>query len=462
MSAAELLSPHSTAQAQTPNAADTAIELRKGPHLFLDDFLVEKSVRLARKICSPQRACSDPIVNGKQDKNFQPYVSVLRDPKSGSFRIWYDVPVNGGQSHLATMESGDGIHWSRPHTVLKDPARIIFGASIVDDGPDMSDLNWRYRFLWWNGGLWLAHSPDGLAWTADHNRPVLTGMNDIVCLTHDRIRHRYLAVFGMPSTRQDGYKGKTPNAHDGYRRCVGQSSSKDGVKWQPPRRIIKPDDRDEGVTEFYSIGGVMARGTLLIGLLKVLRDDLGCDAGGPAEGIGYTALAWTRDGENWHRDREPFFDRNPEQGTWDHAMAWMDCQLLVSDDLYLYYGGYARGHKVERFTERQIGLVRMKRDRYVSRDAGDQEGTLRTRKLKIVANAMTLNVDARKGTIRAQLVNANGKPITGFTFAECKAITSDALNAPVQWKRSLKEVQGETLRLELALRRAKLFAFDLK
>src|SRR6202035_606611 len=144
----------------------------------------------------------------------------------------------------------------------------------------------------------------------------------------------------------------------------------------------------------------------LIGLLKVLRDDLGCDAGGPAEGIGYTALAWTRDGENWHRDRDPFFDRNHEQGTWDHAMAWMDCQLLVGDEVYLYYGGYARGHKVERFTERQIGVVRMKRDRYVSRDAGDREGTLQTRKLKIVANAMTLNVDARKGTIRAQLVNA--------------------------------------------------------
>jgi hypothetical protein len=250
VSAVEFLSPHSTAQAQTPKAGDTAIGLRKGPHLFLNDFLVEKSVRLARSINSPQRGSSDPIVNGKQDKNFQPYVSVLRDPKSGHFRLWYDVPVNGGQSHLATMESRDGIHWSRPHTVLKDPARIIYGASILDDAPDMSDLNWRYRFLWWNGGLWLAHSPNGLAWTADQNRPVLSGMNDIVCLTHDRIRHRYLAVFGMPSTKEDGYQGKTPNAREGYRRCVGQSSSKDGVKWQSPRRIINPTTGTKGSPSF--------------------------------------------------------------------------------------------------------------------------------------------------------------------------------------------------------------------
>ena len=115
----------------------------------------------------------------------------------------------------------------------------------------------------------------------------------------DPIRQRYLAVFGMPSTKDDGYKGSTPNAREGYRRCVGQSTSKDGVHWEPPRRIIKPDDQDEGITEFYSIGGVVARGGLLIGLLKVLRDDLPCEPGGPKQGIGYTVLAWTRDGETW-------------------------------------------------------------------------------------------------------------------------------------------------------------------
>lgn len=37
-------------------------------------------------------------------------------------------------------------------------------------------------------------------------------------------------------------------------------------------------------------------------------------------------------------------------------MTWADCQLVVGDEMFIYYGGYARGHKVERFTERQIGL----------------------------------------------------------------------------------------------------------
>ena len=47
-------------------------------------------------------------------------------------------------------------------------------------------------------------------------------------------------------------------------------------------------------------------------------------------------------------------------------MTWIGYALPVGDEVYLYYGGYARGHKVEPDTERQIGLAKMKRDRYVA------------------------------------------------------------------------------------------------
>src|SRR5206468_12188895 len=142
--------------------------------------------------------------------------------------------------------------------------------------------------------------------------------------------------------------------------------------------------------EFYSIGGVIARGRMLVGLLKVLRDDLPCEPGANVEGIGYTVLVWSHDGENWHRDRQPFFDRNQEKESWDHAMAWMDYQLPVGDEVYIYYGGYAHGHKVERFKERQIGMVRMKRDRYAAREA-EKQGVMRTRLLNLQGARLTLN-----------------------------------------------------------------------
>src|SRR5262249_32965734 len=105
--------------------------LHAGPYLLLDDFLVETSSNVTRTINAPKRDPAAPVVTAKEDQNFQPYVTVLRDSQLQKFRVWYGVPINAGQSHLAYMESLDGIHWIRPHRVLEDPARITFGASVL-------------------------------------------------------------------------------------------------------------------------------------------------------------------------------------------------------------------------------------------------------------------------------------------------------------------------------------------
>ena len=65
-----------------------------------------------------------------------------------------------------------------------------------------------------------------------------------------------------------------------------------------------------------------------------------------------------------------FLDRNPQPGTWDRAMTWVGSTLAVGDELYLYYAGYRWGHKLNRSQDRQIGLVKLRRDRYVARHAG--------------------------------------------------------------------------------------------
>src|SRR5262249_53964285 len=182
---------------------------------------------------------------------------------------------------------------------------------------------------------------------------ILKHNHDINCIFRDPVRNRYVALVSSYTT---GKKWK------GQRRITLQSVSDDLIHWKNPWAIITPNDaKDPGETQFYCMGGVIARGRTLIGMLKVLRDDLPADPGGPKAGIGYTVLAWSHDGENWQRDRTPYLDRNPGKGTWDHAMTWADCQLPVGDEVYIYYGGYARGHKIERFTERQIGFVRIRR-----------------------------------------------------------------------------------------------------
>jgi hypothetical protein len=435
------------------NEKDT-ITLSSGPHVFLDDYLIEAQHNFTRKINQPSRL-SEPIVTAEGDGCFQPYVEVIRSPETGKFRIWYGVPESASQTHLATMESDDGIHWKRPHKVLEDPAFIQFGTSIIDEGSECSDPEKRYKYGWYSpeGGLRIAVSPDGLKWKPLTPGVVLEFNHDIVEICRDPIRNRYMALH---SSYSEGANW------EGRRRIVMESISSDLLRWQRSWRIIEPDKKDEGKTEFYGLSGPIARGSLLVGMLKVLRDDLIAE-GAPenAYGIGYTVLAWSRDGIHWERDREAFLPRNPIPGTWDHAMAWGDCQLVVGNEIYIYYGGYKWGHKYERFTQRQIGLARIPIDRYVSREAGKEKGILRTRKALLHGRLITVNANVT-GELKVRILNSSGKTIRGFDYSDFLPIQGDSLAHVLEWKGGKMPLRKEPLQLEFALRNGKLYGFTLK
>jgi hypothetical protein len=247
----------------------------------------------------------------------------------------------------------------------------------------------------------------------------------------------------------------------GRRRTTLHSASSDFSHWQKPWYVVSADDSsDPGQTQFYAMHGYLTRGELLIGMVKVLHDDWQAP-GTPksAFGVGFTTLAWTRDGEHWVRDQLPFFEPDPTVGVWDHAHAWIDYQVPVEDEVYLYYGGYKNGHKMNRFEERQIGLVRMPRDRYVSREAGAKGGTLLTPTVVLAGNKMTVNA-AVKGELRVRILDASGGPIPGFNAQDCQPIRGDSLAHAVEWKADLASLANKPVRFEFLLRDAQLYGFD--
>lgn len=435
------------------------IRLRCGPHLFVDDFLIEWSENVTRHVNRPPRdpATPNPIISGKEDNCVAPYMSVIRDPSSGRFRIWYNVYKQlhvDGSARFATMESEDGIHWIRPHRVIVDPGPIQFGCSVLDEGPDFADPSARYKLAWWaGGGLMIALSKDGVDWKMLRPEPVLRHNHDINNLFRDTVRNRYVVTLSNYTTGPDW---------SGERRCTMQSASDDLLRWEEPRFILTPDDgREQGQTQFYAMQGHLIRGDLWIGLVKVLHDDW--QASGTPEGsfgVGYTALAWTRDGTHWVRDLEPFFEPDPAVGAWDHAHAWMDYQLPVGEDVYIYYGGYKNGHKVNRWEERQIGLVRMKRDRYVARQTRSGEGRLKTPPILLGGSRMTINAEV-EGTIHVRLLDASGVPIEGFAWDDCQGVHGDSVSHAVRWKGGRGLPAGEVVHVEFWLKDAALYGFEL-
>jgi hypothetical protein len=277
--------------------------------------------------------------------------------------------------------------------------------------------------------------------------------HDINNMFRDPLRNRYVATLSVYTT------GPT---WSGQRGVTLQSTSPDLLQWEKPWYALTPvDGVDEGQTQFYAMNGYLQRGELLIGLVKVLRDDLRA-TGTPdgAFGVGYTTLAWTRDGKHWVRDTEPFFEPDPDVDAWDHAHAWLDYQLPVGDRIYIYYGGYKYGHKMDRWEGRQIGLVTMLRDRYVAREAGPDGGTLRTPLVILSAGEMTVNARVR-GELRARLLDTAGEPIPGYDADDCRPVTGDGLALRIEWNAPLPDLPRTPVQVEFVMRDAQLFAFHL-
>ncbi len=439
-----------------------------GPRLMLDARNVLSVEHMQRVLGRPKRYGA-PIVDGATDGNFQPYVSVVRDAQSGRWRIWYGIPRTPGntiESNLATMESNDGIHWKRPRRVL-ETAPIQFGASVIDEGPAFPEPRRRFKAAWYkNDGLQVSTSPDGLNWTELAPGPLLRHNHDINAIAWDPIRRRYIAFVSIVKKLDPSWPSE--------RRIPHMSTSDDLIHWRPPWEIIRPDPespREQGETQFYCMSGVIARGDLLIGLARVLRDDLNSEPGLSAQdlgdsrafaGIGYTVLAWSSDGERWHRDTEPFLGRNPKPGTWDRAHAWGDAQVVYGDDVYIYYGGYKLGHKAERFTTRQIGLATLKVDRYAGyRSDADRAGVVRTPVRTWRGRSLSVNAEV-SGDLRVGLCEPSGRFYPGFAFSECEPTRGDGVALPARWRDAdPASLDGKPVQIVFRVTGGAVFAFTI-
>jgi hypothetical protein len=113
-------------------------------------------------------------------------------------------------------------------------------------------------------------------------------------------------------------------------------------------------------------------------------------------------------------------------------------------------------------TDRQLGVVRTRRDRFVARTAGPAGGSFRTPVVSCELSSITLNADASRGEIRVQATNANGRPLAGLAFADALPITADALRSPLRWRNSRGMPANTPFRLEFVMTDADLFALNVE
>ncbi len=76
---------------------------------------------------------------------------------------------------------------------------------------------------------------------------------------------------------------------------------------------------------------------------------------------------------------------------------------------------------------------------------------------------LVLNV-ASKGAVRVALLDESGKPVPGYSLADCDPIRTDSVRQVVSWKKKqdVAALAGKTIRLQFELTNAKLYALQFK
>ena len=109
-----------------------------------------------------------------------------------------------------------------------------------------------------------------------------------------------------------------------------------------------------------------------------------------------------------------------------------------------------------------IGIGTLRVDGFCSRDAGRVPGSLQTKVFRFTGSQLQLNADIEPGgMLRASLLDAQGRPLPGYTAENCDPLSGDNLAHRVAWEGSadLAALAGTPVRLRLEFQQTRLYSF---
>ena len=138
---------------------------------------------------------------------------------------------------------------------------------------------------------------------------------------------------------------------------------------------------------------------------------------------------------------------------------------MLDEEMRFYYGAYGRPWNSE--DARQIsgiGLATLPRDRFAGRRPTEKIGQITLRQIDLGGvRRLLLNADAGKGSIRVEVLNAEGYRVRGFSRDDCLPIRGHSLRHPVRWReRQLADLAPGEYRLRIHLQEAEIFAITLE
>ncbi|MFI4912179.1 MAG: glycosyl hydrolase family 32 [Sedimentisphaeraceae bacterium JB056] len=465
------------------------INIDIGRQLFVDDFLIE-STDLRRSYHKPEKYKGNPILEPKTKLEINAVRSVpyyngypgnaVAAPKSGGiwwdpeqqlFKMWYEA---GWIGTIAYATSRDGINWDRPELDIVPGTNQVLPTDLTADSwtvfpnPDAENSEEKWTlFMRPPGGTmpgWSLTSPDGIHWT----KRIETG------LTGDRSTHFY-----NPFRKKWVYSLRTSFSGKGRARDYYECDDfLKGAKWSNSQKVpwlmtdrLDPRDYLTGrEPQLYNFDAV-AYESIMLGFFEIHHGPPNdkCDEAGLPK-ITELMFAYSRDGFHWSRPDRRAHISAERKDVWDRGYVQSVGNICTvrGDKLWFYYSGF-RGDasnpngiwiQTGMYDNGSTGVAFMRRDGFVSLDAGDKKGSILTRPLKFPGDYLFINA-VSSGCIRAEVRDLDGNAIEPFTIENSIAFSGDSTIAQMKWKdgKSLSALAGKPVKFYFELTNGSLYSF---
>ncbi|MFP6753160.1 MAG: hypothetical protein VB855_15870, partial [Pirellulaceae bacterium] len=104
-----------------------------------------------------------------------------------------------------------------------------------------------------------------------------------------------------------------------------------------------------------------------------------------------------------------------------------------------------------------ICLAVLRRDGFISLDAGDKEGILRTQPFQLPAEKLEVNANVRGGDLQVEVLDE-----AGTVLSRSETLSGDLLQGTVIWQgEGLSGLAGKTVSLRFRLRGGSLYSYWL-
>ena len=475
--------------------AEEAVVVGSQWQLFLDDYIIEQTHRLTRTM-------HQPVKRGPVIVPDQPWETVLQtrcapawDEEKQVFKIWLITSTNiPGVAGTSYAESKDGVHWIKPalrqRTIRgyleNNFIAVVDGDKWPDNGienvvcdPDDPDPDWRFKGFYGVINRRPMVSPDGIHWKLLD--AAILPSSDESNLSLDHTNRTFIATL-----KRSGPFGRSHSIW----------TSTDFVHWKDTRALFHADEEDQRLAR-QNIAARLADPALQqpvrhnpadynadIYNLAIFRY-AGIYIGMPAvyhatgklkvntDGFHLIQLTCSRDLRSWTRlgSRQPFIGPSPAKPeNFDRTQLLPpSAPVERGDELWFYYTGtkHRAPDLIPEADIRQgaVHLAVLRRDGFVSLKADEDGGELLTRPFIASGRQLVLNLaTGDAGHARAEVLDASGNLVEGFSMADCTPVSGDHVAHEVCWESGsdVSSFSGKRIRLRIELKSADLYSFQFR